>query len=117
MYYVNPNMSLDFSPCMSITSYSNKEKPGLHHLPFIYLIFPSGYMYGNIILPTAHGQQFFQLNYSAFVQVLLPLVLRFHPLQSYFCWHCFPLLPSIKFHMFVIQLDSFVTVCTLSWVP
>lgn len=59
----------------------NSKKAGSHHLPSIYLIIRSQYISTAAYLLTCNAVRkkiVYQLEYSAYVKFLLPLVLQLH---------------------------------------
>lgn len=93
--------------CLSVNS--NSGKPGSHHLPPVYYSI-SLYMYINIrvVNQYLHGTQPYQLGYSDYVPVCLPLCCLHTPhiskdtQVSTFS----PILSLRQLHLFVTQLDS-----------
>lgn len=106
-----------FLPCLAVIPHLNSEKPGSHHAPSVLLIVQFQYsciVVSDLFTYTSMGNNF--INYST--------VLMYNSFSLPSCrWYSFPKLlssapcsssPSVKlFYTFVIQSDSFVTVCIL----
>lgn len=118
IHYHLDHSSLACKLPLLICSQSNSGKPGSYHPSFIYLIFNCSIlacMYSSIRIVHLypHGKQLCQLEYSAYVQFLLPLfsqtlfisrVTQVSIQSSHF----------LQGSCFIHLLESLVTVCIIS---
>ena len=106
--------------CLFVTSYSNNKNPDSHHQLSIYFIVQSQYIWVvvlKLLMYAPKGKNF--VNQST---VLYTVSFTFTFIDSIHCpiyliQHLFssPFCEMLK--VFVIQLDSLVTVCTPCWHP
>ena len=71
-------MDVYFSACLSVTSHSDSEKPGSHHLSS-YLIYCSPFQITDIGILSSypHGKDLSKVESTVYIQHILPLIYAF----------------------------------------